>query len=141
MLSGLVLVKDADPRRIAPLLDGLPQTEQRKALFSTLKILSADHLNRLGDCESTESQAAISAVAAVIKCFVGASEVRLGHLSEWLTGSSAAGLGDGIGIRRAVLAVVAQEKDCIVTVLDRSINQFGDQLYIKHSPMLQQEGK
>ena len=60
---------------------------------------------------------------------------------EWLTSSSAAGVGEEVGIRRAVLAVVAQEKEDICTVVEKSINQFGDQLYIKHSPMLQQEGR
>lgn len=59
---------------------------------------------------------------------------------EWLTGSSAAGLGEGVGIRRAVLAVVSQHRDDIVAVLEKSLSQFGDQLYIKHSPLLQQEG-
>ncbi|KAK0656706.1 telomere length regulation protein-domain-containing protein [Cercophora newfieldiana] len=139
MLSALILVKDTDPQHIASLLDNLPQTEQRKVLFSALKILSADYLNRLGNCESAESQAVISAVAGAIKACVGVSEIRRGHLTEWLTGSSAAGLGEGIGIRRAALAVVSQEKDSAVAVLEKSINQFGDQLYIKHSPMLQQE--
>lgn len=59
---------------------------------------------------------------------------------EWLTGSSGAGLGEGVGIRRAAVAVIAQNKDDLVMVLEKSLGQFGDQLYIKHSPMLQQEG-
>jgi telomere length regulation protein len=38
------------------------------------------------------------------------------------------------------MAVVSQQKDDIVAVLEKSLSQFGDQLYIKHSPALQQEG-
>ena len=52
-----------------------------------------------------------------------------------------AGVGDGIGIRRAVVAVLAKDKEAITTVLEKSVNQFGDQLYIKHTAVLQQEGK
>ncbi|KAK4447560.1 DNA replication checkpoint protein tel2 [Podospora aff. communis PSN243] len=139
MLSGLLLISKAKPHQLNSLLDSLPQTEQRKVLFSTLKILSADYLNRLGNCDSEESRAPTSAVAGAITSFVGASETRRGHLVEWLVGSSGAGLGERVGIRRAVLAVVAQERALAVAVLERSISQFGDQLYIKHSPMLQQE--
>jgi telomere length regulation protein len=141
MLSGLLLTKNAESRKLGSLLDSLPQTEQRKVLFSTLKILSADYLNRLGNCDSEESRAPISAAAGAITSFIGASETRKAHLVEWLVGSSGAGLGEGVGIRRAVLAVVSQEREPAVAVLDRSISQYGDQLYIKHSPMLQQEGK
>lgn len=60
---------------------------------------------------------------------------------EWLTGSSEAGLGEGVGIRRAAVAVVSQDREDLVTVFEKSLSQFGDQLYIKHSPMLQQEGE
>lgn len=141
MLSGLLLVEDVDPQQLSSLLGNLSQTEQRKVLFSTLKMLSADHLDKLGNCESTDSHIPISAVAGVVNSFVGTSEIRRGHLTEWLAGSSGAGLGESIGIRRAVLAVASQNKDCLVAVLEKTINQFGDQLYIKHSPMLQQEGK
>jgi telomere length regulation protein len=38
------------------------------------------------------------------------------------------------------MAVISQDRDDLVAVLEKSLSQFGDQLYIKHSPMLQQEG-
>lgn len=122
------------------LLDGLAATEQRKVLFSVLQLLSADYLDRLGLCDS-ESKPLISAVAGAIAPIVRKSQTRRGHLTEWLTRSTGAGLGEGIGIRRAVLAVVSQDKEAVLGVLERSISQFGDQLYIKHSPILQQEGR
>ncbi|KAG7121153.1 DNA replication checkpoint protein tel2 like [Verticillium longisporum] len=63
----------------------------------------------------------------------------MNHLVLWLTNSTGAGLGEAIGIRRAVVAVVGKDKECTSQVLEKSLSQFGDQLYIKHSPMLQQE--
>ena len=123
------------------LLDGLPQTEQRKVLFSILKFFSSDYLNRLGRCEGDNSKPIVSAVAGALSSIVSGMSNGRKHLVEWLTNSSGAGIGEEVGIRRAVLAVVAQEKEGIVAVVEKSISQFGDQLYIKHSPMLQQEGK
>ncbi|KAM7217406.1 DNA replication checkpoint protein tel2 [Rhypophila decipiens] len=121
------------------LLEALRPTEQRKVLFTVLRILSQDYLNRLGDSHKDTSKPVISSSASAISNIMGSNESLRSHLVEWLTSSSGAGLGEGIGIRRAVLAVVAQDKDSIVTVLEKSISQFGDQLYIKHSPILQQE--
>lgn len=137
VLLALVSARDS-PFRM--LLEALRPTEQRKVLFTVLKIFSQDYLNRLGDCDSESSRPLISATAAAISSITGSNEGLRSHLVEWLTNSSGAGLGEGVGIRRVVLAVVSQDKDSIVAVLEKSISQFGDQLYIKHSPTLQQEG-
>ena len=119
----------------------MPQTEQRKVLYAVLKLFSAGHLDRLGRCKAEETKPLISAVAGSLNGILDSVENGKRHLVEWLTGSSGAGLGEGVGIRRAVMAVIAQEPDDLTTVLEKSLGQFGDQLYIKHSPMLQQEGQ
>ncbi|KAL2019823.1 hypothetical protein VTK56DRAFT_9174 [Thermocarpiscus australiensis] len=139
LLSELLLKEGVDRGKFALLLSNLPQTEQRKVLFSVLKLFSTEHLDRLGRCESEESKTLISAVSGAIHSICGSDENGRKCLVEWLTGSSGAGLGDGVGIRRAVLAVISQHRDDLVAVLEKSLSQFGDQLYIKHSPMLQQE--
>lgn len=118
----------------------LPQSEQRKVLRSVLKLLSGEHLDRLGRCEPEDSKPLVSAVAGALSQSLGSEESGRRQLVEWLTGSSGAGLGEGVGIRRAVMAVISQDRDDLLTVFEKSLGQFGDQLYIKHSPMLQQEG-
>ncbi|KAK0670386.1 telomere length regulation protein-domain-containing protein [Cercophora samala] len=139
VLSELVLKKGADPARFGMLLSNLPPTEQRKVLFSMLKLFSSKYLDRLGHCDSEDSRPLISAVAGALKSIIGETTSLKNYLVEWLTSSSGAGLGEGVGIRRAVLATVSQSRDDVVAVLEKSLGQFGDQLYIKHSPMLQQE--
>ncbi|KAL2261164.1 hypothetical protein VTK26DRAFT_4617 [Humicola hyalothermophila] len=139
LLTDLVVTKRADSAKFGLLLSGLPQTEQRKVLFSVLKLLSAQHLDRLGRCDSGESKPFVSAVAGALNSIMRPDENLRRHLVEWLVSSSGAGLGEGVGIRRAVLAVVSQYRDDMMAVLEKSLGQFGDQLYIKHSPMLQQE--
>ncbi|KAK0733972.1 telomere length regulation protein-domain-containing protein [Lasiosphaeria miniovina] len=139
VLSNLLLTKGVNHGRFGLLLADLPQMEQRKVMSSVLKVFSNSYANRLGRCESDNSAAVISAVTGALSSIVAPDSNGRSHLVEWLTSSSGAGLGEGIAIRRAVLAVISQDKDSIVDVLEKSINQFGDQLYIKHSPILQQE--
>ena len=119
----------------------MPQTEQRKVLDAVLKLFSAGHLDRLGRCEAEETKPLISAVASALNGILNSVDNGKRHLVEWLVGSSGAGLGEGVGIRRAVMAVISQEPENLTAVLEKSLSQFGDQLYIKHSPMLQQEGQ
>ncbi|KAK6221098.1 telomere binding protein [Pestalotiopsis sp. IQ-011] len=101
--------------------------------------LCADLLTRSLKLGHAEDYPMVWAAAGILKTVIGSSQVRKGHLISWLTDSSGAGLGESSGIRRAATAVLADDKEAITTVLERSLNQFGDQLYIKHSPILQQE--
>ncbi|KAK3329775.1 telomere length regulation protein-domain-containing protein [Apodospora peruviana] len=139
ILLKLVLAKGVNSPRFGLLVHPPPPTEQRKVLFLVLKILSEDYLNGLGNCESDDGRALVSAVAGALNSIIGTHEGLRNHLVEWLTSSSGAGLGEGVAIRRAVITVVSQHKESIVSVLEKSIDQFGDQLYIRHSPILQQE--
>lgn len=122
------------------LFEELAPTEQRNVLFSLLKAISELHLNTLEGYDGPNERAVVAATASVINRLVANDAKYMSHLVAWLTNATGAGLGDGIGIRRAVLAVLAADRDSIVTVFGKSLNQFGDFLYIKHTPMLQQEG-
>ncbi len=140
LVQHLLLSQGSNASLLNLLLDKLPGTEQKKLLFIIIRLLSGSHLDRLGRCDSEKNSNIISSVAGAIQSIVGASVIRRGHLMTWLTSSSGAGIGEGIGIRRAVIAVVSQDRESVYTVLEQSMSQFGDQLYIKHSPVLQQEG-
>ncbi|KAH8891895.1 hypothetical protein GQ53DRAFT_746373 [Thozetella sp. PMI_491] len=136
----LLFQQQSKPATFSIFLDSMLPMEQRKVMFATLKLFSLSYLDRYGSCESDRSApAAISSVAGAINAILGASTTRREHVVTWLTSSSGAGLGEGVGIRRAVLSVFAQDRAALSQVLDKSLNQFGDQLYIKHSPVLQQE--
>ncbi|KAK7714084.1 telomere binding protein [Diaporthe eres] len=128
-----------EARHISDLFGSLANTEQRALLFSILKIIADVHLNSLNGNNSSEEQTMISAAAGVIRSLVADDTKYLSHLVTWLTSANGAGLGDTIGIRRAVLAVLSSDRDSITTVFEKSLNQFGDYLYIRHTPVLQQE--
>ncbi|KAK1829821.1 DNA replication checkpoint protein tel2 [Podospora conica] len=139
VVSKLLVAQSTDQTKFAVLMDGLQQKEQRRVLFEVLQILSTDHLHRLGNCTSRESPAMVSAVAAAVDLIVNGVPLRVDHLVQWLTAPSGAGAADGVGIRRAVLAVLAKDMSSMVKVLESSISQFADKLYLGFTPIVQQE--
>lgn len=125
---------------MSDLFGSLAHTEQRTLLFSILKIIAGIHLNSPNDSNLSEEQVIISAAAGILRLFVADDTKYLSYLVTWLTSATGAGLGDAIGIRRAVLAVISSDRDAMATVFEKSLSQFGDYLYIRHTPVLQQEG-
>lgn len=108
----------------------------KKILDILLNYLAREYLN-----QATETvDNVVSAAAQILTSVVAGDRFRQEHLVNWCVSSSGAGLGDVVGIRRAVLAVLSQNKDVIVNVFEKSLSQFGDELYIKHAAILQQEG-
>lgn len=139
VINGLLLSKGVNPSLFATVVFDQPQTA-KKTIHILLHHLSQTFLNHL-ELEDSKPDTLVSAAAAVIQEAVGHDEARKSHLINWCASSSGAGLGDGIAIRRAVLAVLAQDKEAVTTVFERIMSQFGDELYIKHAAILQQDGK
>ena len=111
----------------------------KKVLGIFLEHLARAYLNAAAP-EDASSNATISAAAGIIDVALASDEVAKDHLVGWCCSPSGAGLGNLVGIRRAVIAVLAQDAETITKLLDKSLAQFGDQLYIKHTAILQQEG-
>ncbi|KLO96380.1 TEL2 Protein involved in controlling telomere length and position effect [Fusarium fujikuroi] len=110
----------------------------KKVFHILLQHLSQKYLNRLS-LEDTHPDDKVSAVAGLLMEVALNDETRRDVLISWCASSSGAGVGDGVGIRRAVVAALARDREAITTVLEKSIAQFGDELYIRHSAMLQQD--
>lgn len=145
-MTNLLLDKPEHSSRFTILLGVLTSFEYRNFLYTVLEIAPGLYLSTPvitgDDAQWWQSDTkVVSSVAALIAHIVSDIQHHKEHLISWLTGSSGAGLGDGIAIRRAVIAVLSRDKTVIQTVLDKSLQQFGDQLYIKHTPTLQQDGK
>jgi telomere length regulation protein len=144
-LLNLMILQRNEHKQFRKLIGRLPSFEQRNVLYSLIKIISRDYLSSSIPTEDNtqwwlSDATNISAAACLIKLVLDGEESRKSHLISWLTNSSGAGVGDGIAIRRAVIACITPDKAGIETVLEKSMQQFGDQLYIRHTPTLQQEG-
>jgi telomere length regulation protein len=97
-------------------------------------------LDNLGP-QSSSIDTLVSEAAGLLNSVVYGDESRKKVLVDWCTASSGAGLGYQTAIRRAVLSVLAQDKELIINVFENSLAQFGDELYIKHAAILQQDGE
>ena len=132
--------------RFIAFLKILPSFEYRNFLYTVLKLVPGLYLSASVTTEDDaqwwrSDTGIVSSVAALVGEIVGADNAHhKDHLISWLTGSSGAAVGEGIAIRRAVVSVLAREKQDIESVLHKSLQQFGDKLYIKHTPTLQQDG-
>lgn len=124
---------------IRTIFDNLAHSEQRSVLYSLLKALSELYLDKLDSSDAPTNAKFISAAAGVINGVVANEPKYTSLLVTWLTSATGAGLGDTVGIRRAVFAVLASNIDDIINAFEQSLHQFGDFLYIKHTPILQQE--
>jgi len=141
LIENLLLGPDDRTKYFLKLYVHLSQLEQKRVLYAVLKHLAEHSLNKLGTADTPEAAVVVAAAAGVIEMLVENNESRRNHLIVWLSGATGAGLGDAVGIRRAALAALAKDREAMVTVLEKGLNQFGDELYIKHSPTLQQEGR
>lgn len=143
-ILGLLFAEDDDRKRFESLLNILPNYEQRMMLDAALRTLCKHHLptSVLGDSLEWWSADAdlIAGAAGYLKLIISNDSSRKSQLITWLTGLSGAGIGDAIGVRRAAVAVLSDSINDIESVLEKSLQQFGDQLYIRHAPSLQQEG-
>lgn len=127
------------------IIENLPVYEQRTVIFSSLRLLSNRYISQNivmdePDWWKTDSKL-ISAAAAYLNHVISGHDSRKEHLITWLTSLSGAGVGDVIGIRRTAVAVFSESKDDIETVVEKTLHHFGDELYVRHTPTLQQEGE
>lgn len=137
-MSDLILGRaESSEGILGGLLEQLPAHEQKKILFGLLKYAAETYFTPTSDSVDANT---VSAVAGLIKRVTDSSAVLHEQLVLWLLTNLAVGLMNGIGIRRAVVAVVAENPKNLVEILEKSISEFGDQLFIKHAPIIQQEG-
>lgn len=141
MFTGLFLGSEEQNKLFLKLLDSLPASDQKKWLDIIIQNISKNSLNAIDDSDTTADYPAIWAAVSAIRGIVGTNTSRKTYLLDWLTNAGGAGVGDGCGIRRAVVGALADDRDTLAAVLEKCANQFGDQLFIKHASVLQQEGK
>jgi telomere length regulation protein len=117
----------------------VPALDQKRILTTLIAHLGGRFLTNMAHNDRSPTKT-ISAVAGLLARATGDSAPRRACLVAWLTGSTGAGVGEGIAVRRAVVAALSASKDDICSVVEAAVGLFGDELYIRHSPALQQEG-
>ncbi|KAH3940478.1 hypothetical protein HBI25_118060 [Parastagonospora nodorum] len=127
---------------LAAFLPRLKPYEQRKYLeaviiFIVKQYFPADIVQR--EDEPIPMSKDVSGVASLLHMLTRENESLRDHLVSILTRSTIPSLDDSLAARRSVMAALAPDKDRLHTLLENCIKMFGDPVFIKHVPVLQQE--
>lgn len=143
------------------LIKNMGGQEQKTSLYSLLRILSKHRLpnftGTLSDDEQQEDTRILRGAAALISFLVKDSDILKDALISWLTGGSGDGIGQEKAIRRAVIAALSDDHGReftwfvkvhadrqalarMIVLFKKTLELFGDKLFIKHTPMLHQQG-
>jgi telomere length regulation protein len=139
---------------VGPLLQSLLQNlqahEQRQLLDQTFKVLSKQCLSLTSppdfDDALTDTPSTISATSATIVELIGTSDATRAHLETWLSDPTL-NASESFVIRRAAVSAFAHAskgtanmlEDPVQDLMEKTMKRFGDNLFVKHSPILQQE--
>ncbi|KAI9806862.1 MAG: telomere binding protein [Piccolia ochrophora] len=142
--SGLLLQGEPQWARIQRLLRLVLPHERKKFFLSVLRHasrLSTDQPRTLSDNQDWWQQDAknVKGAAALVAGLIGEFDDLKDCLVTWLTNSTGGGIAEGLALRRAVIAATSPDTDTLQAILEKSMQQFGDNLYIKHTPILHQE--
>lgn len=137
----------------------LKSFEQRKFLNAIVACTIKQHFSfdviaRI-DAQIPSSEL-VSGVASLFHTLVETNDVLKEHMVSLLIRSNVPSLDDSLSARRAIMAALAQDEskssnllyrnmclyviDNLHNLLEKSIKLFGDSLFIRHTPVLQQEG-
>ncbi|MCJ1378196.1 telomere binding protein [Xylographa soralifera] len=134
VLSSVIAGENQHLEKLRVSLYNLASHEQKNVLYTVIRLITER------DCSITEKSGFVGGVAALIEVLVTEKTHLHEALVDWLTGNYTNGFSIGIHSRRAVLAALSSHLDLVKTALQKLLHDFGDKLYIKHTPMMQQEG-
>ena len=140
LISDLLLSTSSDNGVLSRLLEHLPAYEQKKILSGILRYAAETFFAPVTTDGALVDASTVSAVAGLVKRVTDDSPVLREQLAAWILKDLAVGLVGGIGVRRAAVAVLSEDPKSLSEILDKSLSEFGDQLFVKHAPIIQQEG-
>lgn len=115
----------------------LPSYEQRRFLDFTLTFSTRKYT--LNDSLKSESgDASIKAAATLISQVVGNAPLLREKFQAWLSDPTLH-VTETLGTRRAALAAMEKDEEVMQHVMEANLRLFGESLFIKHAPMVQQE--
>ncbi|MCJ1243053.1 telomere binding protein [Trapelia coarctata] len=112
---------------------GLSSHELKKVLYALIRVVSRKLHSIEGD------QQYIGGLAALVEDLISDKDGLQEALVDWLTDLSGESTGSDINTRRGVLAALSSRLNILKEIVQKALEQFGDKLYIKHTPVLHQE--
>ena len=127
--------------RYQVVMHNLGSHEKKIYFYSLIRILSKRHLSpsQTDDADWKESKrGALNGVIALIVAFLKGNPQLQDNSIEWLASTSSDSIGQSHDTHRVVIAALPGDQK--KKVLRKVLELFGDKLYIKHTPILHQEG-
>lgn len=124
--------------KLQSLVRSLAAHEQRGFLLSTISLVSSRYLKNPTSKQTLnnhEDRKIVSVAAALLQTVVATDEeTMVEYLSEWLLKAPSV----PTTLYRAVTTTMpAEERE---KILEQIWSKFADQIFVKHTPILQQEG-
>ncbi|KAL8645869.1 MAG: hypothetical protein Q9226_007099, partial [Calogaya cf. arnoldii] len=135
--EGMISGTDLSP--YASFTKHLGNSTKKVVVYSLLRNLNKIHMGSSPDGAVRElgSPKSIGGIAALLDWLSKKDEDLARLLVEWLSGD---GIVQDLRIRRAVVAALAEDLHTLKSTVTDALRSFGDKLYIKHAPVLHQEG-
>lgn len=130
-------------RTLKHLISLLQDHEQRQFFVSLLHFLSRTMIPPVPSASDITSLVntprEVAVVAAFLQDLISCSQHLTNALIEMLIRDPAAIFGTSSFLLRATIAALQSSDDALETLVEKTLKRFGDRLYIKHTPVLQQE--
>ncbi|CAI6272100.1 unnamed protein product [Periconia digitata] len=138
----LDMLNSNNSSKLAYFVNQMKVFEQKKYLHAILACLVKQFFSSTVDSKTdapVASSSTVSAAITLINMFIDDNESLKDSLVSILTKSSVPALNDSLHTRRSAIAALAKHEDQLHTLLENSLQLFGDSFYIRHTPILQQE--
>lgn len=140
ILKAFIFSEEANIEAIPAWLKTIQMHEQRRFLGATTSFLNEilqpyDH----GSTTVYQTSQDVSAAAALLHHLIRDNNFLKDYLVSWLSNSSNQMATVSIRLIRAAISALQQDEDRVQKVMEKSLEIFGDTLYIKHTPLLHQE--
>lgn len=119
------------------LITHLRALEQARFLELTISF-ATQHYDLYNDPAKPQPSQKVGAAAALIHGIVVESSLLLDQLVAWLSDPALASA-EPVATQRAALSALSANADCMQTVMEATLKLFGENLFIKHAPVVQQE--
>lgn len=130
--------------RLQKLVLSLPAHDKRLYLNSLLQVISKRHFQQINlDYEEEwwkRDSTVVSGSASLLDKFILNDDDFRSLSMEWLTSTTGGGVGEPVALRRAIMAVIATDELAFRELFEKAMRQFSDKLWIRHTPIMRQEG-
>lgn len=146
VVEGLVqiLITPTDESiRLQKIVTSLPVHDKRSYMLALLRVISTNLRSHIKhddhDAWWKHDATRVSGAAALLEKFLLHDDDFQSLIQEWITSSTGGGIGEPIALRRAIMAVISKNELAFCELSEKLLQQFGDQLWIKHTPIVRQE--